>query len=126
MQHFELKWHEFESISWVPLDAAKEPELDEGLRHAAALAFVALKGCSYGRCDFRVDSQGGSTRTTQTHTHTHADKHTHTRTTQTHTNTHTRAHEPTYVARSDMRTCRCAWCADFHPVDHACPCVCES
>ncbi len=56
-KHFDLKWRDYDSMQWVPLDAAREPELDLELRRQAALAFVALRGCSYGRCDFRVDPQ---------------------------------------------------------------------
>lgn len=36
----------------------EEAELRDKLQKAAGTAFVALRGCSYGRCDFRVDLQG--------------------------------------------------------------------
>ena len=35
-----------------------EGGLGVALREAAKKAFVALRGCSYGRCDFRVDAEG--------------------------------------------------------------------
>ncbi|GFH09403.1 predicted protein, partial [Haematococcus lacustris] len=57
-KHFDLKWREYEGIGWTALDAAAEPDLDRQLRRLSARAFVALKGCSYGRCDFRVDGAG--------------------------------------------------------------------
>ncbi len=45
-------------MGWSAIDAEKEAELNSALRAAASKAFVALKGCSYGRCDFRVDASG--------------------------------------------------------------------
>ncbi len=60
-KHFDLKWKDYESMHWRPIDAAAEPKLDAALREAAGRAFVALRGCSYGRSDFRVDRQGART-----------------------------------------------------------------
>lgn len=42
---------------WIPMKE-EEAELRGKLQKAAGTAFVALRGCSYGRCDFRVDLQG--------------------------------------------------------------------
>jgi hypothetical protein len=47
----------FELSICLPLLQA-EPKLDQDLRRGAADAFVALRGCSYGRADFRVDATG--------------------------------------------------------------------
>lgn len=27
-KHFDLKWHDYDSMSWKPVDVTKEPELD--------------------------------------------------------------------------------------------------
>lgn len=47
------------SASCACLHCLQEPELDAQLRKATSTMFMALKGVSYGRCDFRVDGQGG-------------------------------------------------------------------
>mmetsp|Transcript_24454 Transcript_24454/g.53406 ORF Transcript_24454/g.53406 Transcript_24454/m.53406 type:complete len:587 (+) Transcript_24454:207-1967(+) len=57
-KHFDLKWRDYHCIQWRAL-GPEEAELEAGLRRAAQQAFRALGGCSYGRCDFRVDAQGG-------------------------------------------------------------------
>ncbi len=72
-KHFDLKWRDYESMRWQPLDAQAEPALSAALRQHAASAFEALKGCSYGRADFRVDKDGEGC---DTHTHTHMVTHT--------------------------------------------------
>ncbi|MEW5305757.1 MAG: hypothetical protein WDW36_008276 [Sanguina aurantia] len=56
-KHFDLKWRDFDSMQWVPCPDS-EPELCSALKAAACSAFAALKGVSYGRCDFRVDEKG--------------------------------------------------------------------
>ncbi|GAX84410.1 hypothetical protein CEUSTIGMA_g11832.t1, partial [Chlamydomonas eustigma] len=56
-KHFDLKWRDYDSIQWHPM-SPDERELQEKLKAAAAEAFLALDGRSYGRCDFRVDKQG--------------------------------------------------------------------
>lgn len=54
-KHFDLKWKDFATIKWVPVE---EPELGASLRAAASKAFVACRGASYGRSDFRVNAKG--------------------------------------------------------------------
>ncbi|KAG2425031.1 hypothetical protein HYH02_015082 [Chlamydomonas schloesseri] len=54
-KHFNLKWEDYESLSWRP---CAEPELAERLKAAACDTFRATRGVSYGRCDFRVDAAG--------------------------------------------------------------------
>lgn len=54
-KHFDLKWTDYESLSWRPCEDA---ELNEKLKEAARNTFVATRGVSYGRCDFRVDERG--------------------------------------------------------------------
>ncbi|KXZ47683.1 hypothetical protein GPECTOR_33g565 [Gonium pectorale] len=54
-KHFDLKWVDLDSVQWK---ACEEPELEERLKEAARNAFVALRGVSYGRIDFRVDPSG--------------------------------------------------------------------
>ncbi|KAG2426153.1 hypothetical protein HXX76_013134 [Chlamydomonas incerta] len=55
-KHFDLKWTDYESLSWFP---CADPELAERLKEAARNTFIATRGTSYGRCDFRVDAAGG-------------------------------------------------------------------
>lgn len=57
-KHFDLKWRDYDSIHWQPLDSQAEPHLDAALREAAGKMFKAMGGVSYGRSDFRVDQQG--------------------------------------------------------------------
>mmetsp|Transcript_24213 Transcript_24213/g.61589 ORF Transcript_24213/g.61589 Transcript_24213/m.61589 type:complete len:672 (-) Transcript_24213:441-2456(-) len=57
-KHFDLKWHDYESMSWRVIDSVKDGELDAALRAAACGAFKALRGVSYGRADFRVTNDG--------------------------------------------------------------------
>lgn len=54
-KHSDLKWVEYESLSAFPVE---DPILAERLRDESARFFVALKAASFGRCDFRVDSEG--------------------------------------------------------------------
>ncbi|KAG2422941.1 hypothetical protein HXX76_015692 [Chlamydomonas incerta] len=54
-KHFDLKWTDYESLSWQP---CADPELSERLKAAACDTFQATRGVSYGRCDFRVDAAG--------------------------------------------------------------------
>lgn len=56
-KHFDLKWIDYESMQWVPMKEEEE-ELRNKLKDAARTAFIALRGVSYGRCDFRVDAEG--------------------------------------------------------------------
>eukprot|EP00198_Chlamydomonas_reinhardtii_P014346 XP_001703683.1 predicted protein [Chlamydomonas reinhardtii] len=54
-KHFDLKWTDYESLSWRP---CADQELSERLKVAACDTFRATRGVSYGRCDFRVDGAG--------------------------------------------------------------------
>ncbi|KAG2426154.1 hypothetical protein HXX76_013135 [Chlamydomonas incerta] len=54
-KHFDLKWTDYESLSWFPCAG---PALAERLKEAARNTFIATRGTSYGRCDFRVDAAG--------------------------------------------------------------------
>ena len=56
-KHFDLKWHDYESISWVPCNG-KDEELATRLRSASIAAYKATRGVSYARCDFRVSLDG--------------------------------------------------------------------
>jgi D-alanine-D-alanine ligase-like ATP-grasp enzyme len=54
-KHFDLKWKDYEQMR--ARIAAEEP-LAARLREASALAFRAMGGTGYGRCDLRVDANG--------------------------------------------------------------------
>lgn len=55
-KHFDLKWKEYEGMSWFPVaDAA----LGERLRDIGARMFRGLDGVGYGRSDLRMDADGG-------------------------------------------------------------------
>ncbi|KAG2422416.1 hypothetical protein HXX76_016061 [Chlamydomonas incerta] len=54
-KHFDIKWTDYGSMSWRP---CTDPELSERLKAAARDTFLATRGISYGRCDFRVDAAG--------------------------------------------------------------------
>jgi len=55
-KHFDLKWKEYDGMRAVP---CADPALDAVLRDAARSLFVGLGGTGYGRCDIRVDRDGG-------------------------------------------------------------------
>lgn len=55
-KHYDLKWTDYEKISWFPVDPADA--LTAKLKHATQRVFVGLRAVGYGRCDFRVDSSG--------------------------------------------------------------------
>jgi len=54
-KHFDLKWKEFNNISWIPCE---DKALGEKLKEMSKKMFVALKGAGYGRTDIRVNEQG--------------------------------------------------------------------
>ncbi|MDP6930900.1 MAG: D-alanine--D-alanine ligase [Planctomycetota bacterium] len=54
-KHSDLKWDDYGDLEAFPV---ADPELDARLRDEAARFFVALKGASFGRCDFRVGRDG--------------------------------------------------------------------
>jgi len=54
-KHFDLKWKEFENISWVP---STDEALTEKLKEMSKKMFVALGGVGYGRTDIRVNDKG--------------------------------------------------------------------
>ena len=54
-KHSDLKWVNYDSLSSFPVP---DPVLADRLRDESACFFVALKAASFGRCDFRVDSEG--------------------------------------------------------------------
>jgi D-alanine-D-alanine ligase len=54
-KHFDLKWKNYESMQ---TRAVADDALAAGLRESSALAFVALSGSGYARCDLRVDAAG--------------------------------------------------------------------
>ncbi|GLI71228.1 hypothetical protein VaNZ11_016346 [Volvox africanus] len=55
-KHFDLKFVDFANIGWQP---CKDPVLAERLKAAARDTYLATRGVSYGRCDFRVDAETG-------------------------------------------------------------------
>ncbi|GLC42957.1 hypothetical protein PLESTB_000282900 [Pleodorina starrii] len=55
-KHFDLKFINDDQIGWFP---CREPELAERLKAAARDTYLATRGVSYGRCDFRVDATSG-------------------------------------------------------------------
>lgn len=54
--HFDLKWVDYEDLGWRPVD---DPELASRLRAVSRSFFLALAGSGYGRCDIRMDADGG-------------------------------------------------------------------
>ncbi|MBV8842704.1 MAG: SET domain-containing protein-lysine N-methyltransferase [Bryobacterales bacterium] len=54
-KHFDLKWKHFDRMQ---TRAVAEEPLASRLRTASALAFAALGGSGYGRCDLRMDAAG--------------------------------------------------------------------
>ena len=54
-KHAKLKWVDYDKLSSFPV---ADPVLADRLRREAARFFIALKGASFGRCDFRVDRAG--------------------------------------------------------------------
>jgi len=54
-KHAKLKWVDYDKLSSFQVT---DPVLAARLRDEAARFFVALKGASFGRCDFRVDRAG--------------------------------------------------------------------
>ncbi|EFJ41611.1 hypothetical protein VOLCADRAFT_98341 [Volvox carteri f. nagariensis] len=55
-KHFDLKFLEADTLEWLP---CREPQLAERLKAAARDFFLATRGVSYGRCDFRVEDGTG-------------------------------------------------------------------
>ncbi|GIL80083.1 hypothetical protein Vretimale_12916 [Volvox reticuliferus] len=55
-KHFDLKFIDFANMGWQP---CKDPELAARLKAAARDTYLATRGVSYGRCDFRVDTETG-------------------------------------------------------------------
>jgi len=54
-KHFDLKWVEHNTLTWVP---ASDEVLSQKLKELSKKVFVGLNGVSYGRTDIRVTSQG--------------------------------------------------------------------
>jgi D-alanine-D-alanine ligase-like ATP-grasp enzyme len=54
-KHSDMKWVDYKKMSAFPVG---DPILDARLRDISARFFVALKGASFGRCDFRVTPSG--------------------------------------------------------------------
>ena len=54
-KHFDLKWTDYERMETRPVRAS---DLAARLRQMSALAFTALGGSGYGRCDIRMDESG--------------------------------------------------------------------
>lgn len=54
-KHESLKWADCHELSSFPVP---DPDLAARLRDESARLFVALDGCSYGRCDIRIDGNG--------------------------------------------------------------------
>jgi len=54
-KHAKLKWVDYDRLSSFPVT---DKVLAARLRDQATRFFVALKGASFGRCDFRVDHEG--------------------------------------------------------------------
>jgi D-alanine-D-alanine ligase len=54
-KHAKLKWVDYDRLSSYPV---ADPALAARLRDEAARLFLALRGASFGRCDFRVDRAG--------------------------------------------------------------------
>ena len=52
-KHFDLKWKDFKNMGWVPVsdDDPARAEIDR----VGKVAFEAICGVGYGRCDLRVD-----------------------------------------------------------------------
>lgn len=58
-KHFNLKWVDFEGMTWIPVDPNEEGgRLESRLREMSALMFRGHKGTGYARCDFRMDEEG--------------------------------------------------------------------
>jgi len=54
-KHFDLKWKEFQNLSWVACD---DERLAHELKEMSKKIFVALGGVGYGRTDIRVNEKG--------------------------------------------------------------------
>jgi D-alanine-D-alanine ligase len=54
-KHYNLKWIDYEDISWHPV---QEADLSERLKKLAVDVFQSIKGRGYGRMDVRSDSKG--------------------------------------------------------------------
>lgn len=54
-KHFDLKWREFRRME---TRVVEDTALAARLAEASTLAFAALGGSGYGRCDFRLDAAG--------------------------------------------------------------------
>jgi D-alanine-D-alanine ligase-like ATP-grasp enzyme len=54
-KHFDLKWKNYDQMGTC---ITSEEPLAKRLREASGLAFRALGGTGYGRCDLRVDARG--------------------------------------------------------------------
>jgi len=54
-KHFDLKWKEFQNISWEP---CFDEQLAFKLKEMSKKIFVALGGVGYGRTDIRVNEKG--------------------------------------------------------------------
>lgn len=55
-KHSDLKWRDYHSMKEVPLH---DGELGERLRKVASDFFLGMRGASFGRCDLRMDQDGG-------------------------------------------------------------------
>ena len=55
-KHSDMKWKDYHSMKEIPLH---DGELGERLRKVAADFFLGIRGASFGRCDLRMDRDGG-------------------------------------------------------------------
>jgi len=54
-KHYDMKWKDYERMSARPVD---DPQIDQKLRDYTTRQFLAMQGCGYARCDFRMGRSG--------------------------------------------------------------------
>jgi D-alanine-D-alanine ligase-like ATP-grasp enzyme len=55
-KHSDMKWKDYHAMKEVPVE---DSELGGKLRKAGADFFLGMRGASFGRCDLRMDADGG-------------------------------------------------------------------
>ena len=54
-KHYDMKWVDYHQMTWSPV---ADELLAARLKDMSRKQFVGLGGCSYGRCDIRMDARG--------------------------------------------------------------------
>jgi D-alanine-D-alanine ligase len=54
-KHYDMKWKDYARMSARPV---ADLEIDQRLRDFTTRQFLAMRGCGYARCDFRMDQNG--------------------------------------------------------------------